>query len=521
MRNVRLAVVMLTVLLAGIAASAASAQPFIVTNTNDSGAGSLRDALAAAELQPGADAIDFSPSVQGTITLASTLLIFDSVEIRGPGAAVLTISGANTVRVLDVQGVIEISGVTFANGLSGSGSGVRINPSSGANQIRLRNCEFTGCTANTGLGGGAIHMTAPAGNNAQLTCEGCTFSQNNSSGGQGGVAVVSQTGGSVQAQFINCTFSGNLSSSGAAVLYINAPTLLQNCTITANQPTGAGSALNVVSGLTMRNTIAAGNILGSGGDVSGGGTSLGGNIVGNNTNCTIIPVSGDQFGTGVAPISPMLATLTDNGGDTRTHAMLANSPALDAGVLTSAPAEDQRGLTRDSQPDCGAYEMQSGSTEVMLGTALPVQGQLYLGGVTKPDVVRSETFTIGNAAPATNKALTLGATPLSFSGLVNCTVSVTTTPAGSVAPGASTPFVVAITPTASGLYSFTLLVASDDQNAPLYPVTVIGFSSAPSSGSSDDSGCTVDEGRGQSWYAAVVFLLMYAVFRRMRRSEPV
>src|SRR5262249_25417647 len=58
---------------------------FTVTNLLDSGDGSLRAAVAAANANPGADSIDFA--VTGTITLTSGELdITDSVTINGPGA---------------------------------------------------------------------------------------------------------------------------------------------------------------------------------------------------------------------------------------------------------------------------------------------------------------------------------------------------------------------------------------------------------------------------------------------------
>ncbi len=58
---------------------------FTVTNLLDTGAGSLRAALAAANASPGADAIDFATT--GTIKLTSGELdITDSLTINGPGA---------------------------------------------------------------------------------------------------------------------------------------------------------------------------------------------------------------------------------------------------------------------------------------------------------------------------------------------------------------------------------------------------------------------------------------------------
>src|SRR5262249_41709554 len=66
---------------------------FTVTNLLDTGAGSLRAAVAAANANPGADAIDFATA--GTIALTSGELdITDSLTINGPGESALTVSGA-------------------------------------------------------------------------------------------------------------------------------------------------------------------------------------------------------------------------------------------------------------------------------------------------------------------------------------------------------------------------------------------------------------------------------------------
>src|SRR5215217_8276299 len=58
-----------------------------VTNGNDSGAGSLRQAIIAAS--PG-DVIDFAPSVT-TVTVTSELAIDKNLRITGPGANRLTV----------------------------------------------------------------------------------------------------------------------------------------------------------------------------------------------------------------------------------------------------------------------------------------------------------------------------------------------------------------------------------------------------------------------------------------------
>ena len=52
---------------------------------------------------------------------------------------------------------------------------------------------------------------------------------------------------------------------------------------------------------------------------------------------------------------PKLASLADNGGPTKTHALLAGSPAINAGTSCSVQV-DQRYAARDAQCDLGAYE---------------------------------------------------------------------------------------------------------------------------------------------------------------------
>ena len=75
-----------------------------MTNLLDSGPGSLRAAVAAANANPGADAIDFATT--GTITLTSGQLdITDSLTINGPGVDALTVSGRDVSRVFSITGI--------------------------------------------------------------------------------------------------------------------------------------------------------------------------------------------------------------------------------------------------------------------------------------------------------------------------------------------------------------------------------------------------------------------------------
>ena len=74
-----------------------------VTNTNDSGSGSLRAEVAAAQ---SGDTIVFSPKVRGqTITLTSGPIVDTGINLtlHGPGAGLVTVSGNNQSGIFDLQ----------------------------------------------------------------------------------------------------------------------------------------------------------------------------------------------------------------------------------------------------------------------------------------------------------------------------------------------------------------------------------------------------------------------------------
>ncbi len=75
---------------------------FTVLNLNNSGAGSLRQAIADANAHSGADTIRFSGGLRGTITLTSTLYVTDDLTILGPGTDKVAVSGGNAARAFGV-----------------------------------------------------------------------------------------------------------------------------------------------------------------------------------------------------------------------------------------------------------------------------------------------------------------------------------------------------------------------------------------------------------------------------------
>src|SRR5690242_10577872 len=71
------------------------ANNYTVTNLDDSGDGSLRQAILDANANPGADSIDFQDELSGTLTLTSGQLppITEDLTITGPGVFSITVSG--------------------------------------------------------------------------------------------------------------------------------------------------------------------------------------------------------------------------------------------------------------------------------------------------------------------------------------------------------------------------------------------------------------------------------------------
>jgi hypothetical protein len=97
---------------------------FTVTTLADSGPGSLRAAITAANTNPGADVIKFAGGLKGTILLSGIngeLKVTDDLTIDGPNANNLTVSGGGATRVFHVSGAstdLAIDGLTIANGLA-------------------------------------------------------------------------------------------------------------------------------------------------------------------------------------------------------------------------------------------------------------------------------------------------------------------------------------------------------------------------------------------------------------------
>src|SRR5437879_1049321 len=134
----------------------AKAANFTVTNTMDSGAGSLRQAILNANANGGADSISCL-DVSGMIALASALPeLTDDTTIFGPGADLLTISGSNSNRVFQIaaNASVAISGMTIANGYVTNAGGAGIF---NAGNLTLKNCVVVSNLSVSVPGGGIFN----------------------------------------------------------------------------------------------------------------------------------------------------------------------------------------------------------------------------------------------------------------------------------------------------------------------------------------------------------------------------
>jgi len=322
----RILFILITLLCAGlVGVQSARAATITVTNTNDSGAGSLRQAIADAN--PG-DTIDFAVATPATITLTSgELVVGKSLTINGPAGGHLSISGNAASRVFYVCcGSVTISNLTITNGNNG---GILHEGYSGFDPLTINNCTISGNTAPQ-IGGGITNV------DATLIINNSTISGNSATWNGGGIytdgAISTE---SATATITNSTFSDNYAYYGGGIWngYISA-------------------------GLTIGNTIFRAGDIADGNGGYGPLTSLGYNIS-DGAGGGMLTGPGDQTFT-----DALLGPLQDNGGPTFTHALLAGSPAIDAGdpSFTPPPYYDQRGpgfaRVVNGRMDIGAFEVQ-------------------------------------------------------------------------------------------------------------------------------------------------------------------
>lgn len=313
--------------------------------------------------------------LSGSVLISGTTIQDGSTSDSGGGIEnfgilMLINSAVSGNSALNGGGGIRNGGyLSLANSVvSGNSSG---QPGGGIwNDVTLTSTSSTVSGNGGGLGGGIWNRYGA------LTVINSTISGNYNTFSNGDGGGIYNYGGSLT--MMNSTISGNNANGSGGGIYSYGTTYerLFNVTISDNQAdydsdgVGSGGGVSENGGtFTFQNSIIALNRatlplgifwIQTPGDCHGSLYSVGYNIMYSTSNCTV-------GGSGVSYSDPLLGPLANNGGATKTHALLGGSPAIDMGDNSAGECKDnlgatittdQRGFHRPAGPRCdiGAYE---------------------------------------------------------------------------------------------------------------------------------------------------------------------
>jgi hypothetical protein len=314
----------------------------------------------------------------GAVAVSDEVLTLRGVVITDSKAQ----SGGGIFVSTDGQLTLEASTISGnrADGVGTPlGGGLYLGPSSVA---LVRNSTISGNQVIAGEGGGVFV------DGGSLTVENSTISGNQAITGDGGGGLGARGGLLTVA---NSTISGNVASGGSGIVATESTLTVESSTISDNVASGPGGGLSLAGGTTavIRNsTVAFNTAARAGGGIfvkpvpSSAAVTLLSTIVADNNAVGATAAGPDIFGNVTAAFSlvenvaattflpgsannllgldPRLGPLQLNGGPTKTHALLAGSPAIDHGANPAGLAFDQRGAGfargRGAAPDIGAFE---------------------------------------------------------------------------------------------------------------------------------------------------------------------
>jgi hypothetical protein len=373
--NLRLAGFALIAPLAMISAAAgsqmaAAAAAQTVTNCNNSGAGSLRQAVTNAA---SGTTIRFSPTLScSSISLKRAIHLERSVTIDGPGLNTLQINGNNAVNIFDVAPDVTatIEGLTITSGggnyngggiysngtLTVANSALVLNSAGGvggaiSNVGGVLNVTDTTFLANSsgGVGGGIFNDTS-----STMTISDSVLIYNNADTGGG---ILNEG----TAKVINTTLTDNnaLVADGGGILNY-ATVEVTDSTLWANKARDLGGGIFNGGTASLAGTIVAGSR--SGGHNCSGRVTDGGYNLDSDGSCGFKTAEHS-----LSRVNPELGPLQYNGGPTETRAPAIGSevlgqipPTASGNDITLCSGTDQRGVPRPHDSDCdiGAVEME-------------------------------------------------------------------------------------------------------------------------------------------------------------------
>jgi CSLREA domain-containing protein len=402
-------------------------------DTNDGACDShctLREAVAKSV---SGDTINFSSALNNATIIPSSQITIDKAIIIDGTNTKIMLSGNNQHRIFSI-------------------------PASGGNTV-LKKLKFIHGKGDGLFGGGAIENGSQlGGNGGKLTIDTCIFDSNltgqggaiynrggelnvikswfisntGNAGGGGAIASVSgklfvyeslfekndaSNGGAILnaglANIANNTFTRNTAGNGGAIyntvligtgnMANNNNTFINN-TATVNGSeinNGSGAGINLFNSILYRddNTIPlkslcfnSGTLVGTRNLINDSSCNTGGNLLGN----------------------PLLGSLADNGGVTKTFLPQSDSPVIDAGTDTGCPTIDQRGITRPQGARCdiGAVEVVAVAVDTTPPTITVPANQI--SEATRPDgAIVNFTVTATDAVDGSIPANQIFCTPKS------------------------------------------------------------------------------------------------------------
>ncbi len=403
-----------------------STMPFLtVTTASDHddgvcGAGdcTLREAVERTNTVTGDNTIMFASNIIGTLTLQTALgelVVTDSINIVGPGARILAVSGNEAHRVFNFASTSttnSVSGLTIQDGWNAGGNSGASNFGGGIyNQstLRLTDCMFTnnfvsGRPNNDGHGGaGGSGFGGGIYNAGFVGLDRCTFyrvsSGNVAGGGQGSDATQFNTPGG----------NGGDAAGGALYNAAGGGVAISNCTFNGNS---AGAGRGGASGLSFGGSggVASGTICNLGTIIITGST-ISGNVGSGGAGGTGTHGNNGASGKGIGGIAAIAGnsctvqnTITagntgNNGGGNDVDGAFVSSGynLIGNGDFSTGftATGDQVGTTAAPiNPQLGPLQNNGGATDTMaLLTNSPAIDQGKRFGLLRTNVVMSDHLT--------------------------------------------------------------------------------------------------------------------------------
>jgi CSLREA domain-containing protein len=339
---------------------------------------------------------------------------WDENDGGGTGATLAltrsTVSGANTADedgggIFNLGGAMTITDSTVSGNVAdedGGGIGSAAVQPIGSNVI---------------MAGFEVElMGIPLAIAPEMEISGSTISGNTSGDDAGGI----ENDG--DASLLNTTVSGNTAADEGGGIYSDGAMLIRFTTITLNTAPTNGGGIFADSGSDTQfyGSIFADNSTNDCFNDDAQTESFGSNVTGDPANACDLHAASDQAGVA----DPRLGPLADNGGPTRTHALLFNSPAVDAvtppvdpasetqadfvlagqealpPACPTVPAADQRGVARPQDGDAdGTSVCDAGSFELQPATASINDITVVEGDSGTVDAVFTVTLSRANDGP--------------------------------------------------------------------------------------------------------------------------